>query len=377
MANNKVQLANGTVLIDLTDTTATAADVASGSFFYDAAGVKQSGTLVVDQTYSVTKTLSNVTSNNDDTKVIAGNSFYADLTPTSGYAITSITVTMGGVDVTDQVFQPGTGAKAITANGTYNASADSLSGYDRVVVNVPPTQPDLGTKTITVNGTYTASDDSLDGYSSVTVNVPTGSEPTGTKSISISANGTTTEDVTNYASAKIAVNVPNSYAASDEGKVVSNGALVAQTSDTVTANGTVDTTLISSLTVNVPTGGGATIHKSTYQYTVTASSYTQSVPINETASKILFVHYYDPDVAYTTANTTYEGMKLGPALAFLTAVQTSGSWSFWRTNSAGSSTGFNNYGTTNAFSTAGRVIISANPRLTVGHTITVEVFYTD
>lgn len=38
------------------------------------------------------------------------------------------------------------------------------------------------------------------------------------------------------------VNVPNSYAAGDEGKVVQNGALVSQTSRTVTANGTVDTT---------------------------------------------------------------------------------------------------------------------------------------
>ena len=67
----------------------------------------------------------------------------------------------------------------------------------------------------------------------------------GTKSIS--TNGT--EDVTNYAS--VSVSVPNTYTASDEGKVVDNGALVAQTSDTVTANDTYDTTLINSLTVNV------------------------------------------------------------------------------------------------------------------------------
>ena len=55
----------------------------------------------------------------------------------------------------------------------------------------------------------------------------------------------------------VVVNVPNSYAAGDEGKVVSNGALVAQTSDSVTENGTVDTTLINSLTVNVAASGGA------------------------------------------------------------------------------------------------------------------------
>lgn len=73
----------------------------------------------------------------------------------------------------------------------------------------------------------------------------------GTKSIT--QNGT--EDVTNYAS--VSVSVPNSYSASDEGKVVSNSALVAQTSDTVTANDTYDTTLINSLTVNV--SGGSSI----------------------------------------------------------------------------------------------------------------------
>lgn len=77
--------------------------------------------------------------------------------------------------------------------------------------------------------------------------------PTGTKTIS--ANGTGI-DVKAYE--KVNVNVPNSYAAGDEGKVVSNGALVSQTSDTVTANDTYDTTLINSLTVNVSGGGGGT-----------------------------------------------------------------------------------------------------------------------
>lgn len=70
-------------------------------------------------------------------------------------------------------------------------------------------------KTVTQNGVYNAADDSADGYSKVTANVP------------------------------------NTYAAGDEGKVVSSGALVAQSSDTVTSNGTVDTTLINSLTVDV------------------------------------------------------------------------------------------------------------------------------
>lgn len=91
--------------------------------------------------------------------------------------------------------------------------------------------------------------DDDDRIMSVTGTASGGITPTGTKSIT--ANGTGI-DVYSYQYADVAV--PNSYSASDEGKVVSNGALVAQTSDTVTANDTYDTTLINSLTVNVSGG---------------------------------------------------------------------------------------------------------------------------
>ena len=62
------------------------------------------------------------------------------------------------------------GTKSITANGTYNASADNVDGYSQVIVNVP--EKTLGTKSIVANGTYNASADNVDGYSQVTVNVP-------------------------------------------------------------------------------------------------------------------------------------------------------------------------------------------------------------
>lgn len=71
-------------------------------------------------------------------------------------------------------------------------------------------------KNIDANGTYNASADSADGYK------------------------------------KVVVSVPNTYAAGDEGKVVSNGALVAQTSATYTSNDTYDTTKVNSVTVDVP-----------------------------------------------------------------------------------------------------------------------------
>ena len=73
----------------------------------------------------------------------------------------------------------------------------------------------LSIKTITSNDTYIAANDNVDGYSEVTVNVP------------------------------------NSYVAEDEGKVVSNNTLITQTSATKTANGTYDTTTNNEIVVNV------------------------------------------------------------------------------------------------------------------------------
>jgi len=125
----------------------------------------------------------------------------------------------------------------ITQNGTITRNVARYASAE-ITTNVP--NPSTGTKEITANGDHDVTD-----YATAHVAVP---QPSG--SVNINSNGT--HDVTNYASAS--VNVPNSYSASDEGKVVSNGALVAQTSRQITANGTVDTTLNDEVVVNVPTG---------------------------------------------------------------------------------------------------------------------------
>lgn len=69
--------------------------------------------------------------------------------------------------------------------------------------------------------------------------------------LDVAANGTYTAP-SGKAYTPVVVAVPNSYAAADEGKVVQNGALIAQGSATVTENGPVDTTEISAVTVAVP-----------------------------------------------------------------------------------------------------------------------------
>ena len=83
------------------------------------------------------------------------------------------------------------------------------------------TQPVLVEKSISANGEYSAASDYADGYSAVSVDVA------------------------------------NSYTAQDEGKVVSNGALVAQTAhSTITDNGTYDTTTNDSVTVEAQGSSG-------------------------------------------------------------------------------------------------------------------------
>lgn len=63
------------------------------------------------------------------------------------------------------------GEKSITANGTYDASADNFDGYNKVVVNVETPTISLQQKTATANGEVVA-DSGYDGLSKVTVNVP-------------------------------------------------------------------------------------------------------------------------------------------------------------------------------------------------------------
>lgn len=138
-----------------------------------------------------------------------------------------------------------TGTKNIATNGTHD-----VIGYASASVAVPASAVDTGTKNIATNGTH-----DVIGYASASVAVPASAVDSGTKSITSNGTG---QDVVGYAS--VDVNVPNTYSASDESKVVYNGELVSQASASTNVNGTYDTTLIGSFTVDVSGGGSSALY---------------------------------------------------------------------------------------------------------------------
>lgn len=242
---------------DVSDLDATAADILYPKKAFTADGETE-GTIQ-------TKSASDVTVSGDTVSSPAG--YYPNAVSKSvqsGSATTPATIipanpTISVNNSTGLVTASVNETQAITPTISEGYVSAGTSGHVRAsgsATSQLPTQsaatitPTQSQQTAVVAGKFTTGDVVVDPIPSEYI------VPTGTKQISITQNGTTTEDVSAYANAQITANVPNTYAAADEGKVVNNGALVAQGSDTVTQNGTVDTTLINSLTVNVSGGGG-------------------------------------------------------------------------------------------------------------------------
>lgn len=78
-------------------------------------------------TYAITNTLTHCTTNNTATSIVSGNAYAATITAAEGYTLDTVTVTMGGTDISSTAVSGGaitipavSGAVVITATATEN-----------------------------------------------------------------------------------------------------------------------------------------------------------------------------------------------------------------------------------------------------------------
>lgn len=86
--------------------------------------------------HSITNALTNVTTSNDTTAVEDGTAYSATITAADGYAMSSVTVTMGGTDITATAYNADTGVisiAAVTGDVVITAKATKEVSYHNLV----------------------------------------------------------------------------------------------------------------------------------------------------------------------------------------------------------------------------------------------------
>ena len=129
------------------------------------------GTAAVE-TYTVTNSLSNATTSNGAATVLSGSAYSAIITPNDGYDLDTVTVTMGGTDITATAYSGGAIIIAeVTGNIVITVTTVSNVVYD--VTNLVPTSQEKGSTAVYngigyKNGAY-VSDNGADGNDAANV----------------------------------------------------------------------------------------------------------------------------------------------------------------------------------------------------------------
>lgn len=87
--------------------------------------------------YSVAYNLTNITSSNNANAVVEGGTFTATLSAASGYAIDTVTVTMGGANITSSAYSNGKiTINSVTGNIVITAAAKAVTSYKNIIDDV-------------------------------------------------------------------------------------------------------------------------------------------------------------------------------------------------------------------------------------------------
>ena len=143
---------------------------------YRAAMIDGNPEILVSTNYTVANALTNVSNSNADTTAEEYQPYTATLKPAPGYLIDSVSVTMGGADITSQVFsgteaQPVATKYSVTNNltncATSNAATQVTEGSAYTATLTPNSEYAVNAVTITMGGV-----DVSQYYSSGTINIP-------------------------------------------------------------------------------------------------------------------------------------------------------------------------------------------------------------